>query len=381
MLHRLNCILVAFLLLPSTVQADRLENNRSAKKKKGNISSSSFSERTIPVDAQMSLAMTSQSKAWINRSMSQRIRERHADMDVPVSYVVHGSGAIGNARAKHAGKAQDILLQREGDDKYKYGICCLKVEHLKKSGVYVEKVDKADAFFIQAWTDVDKNRELMKTCDLMVVCDAEEQSTCDCAEEFNKTVEYHEMRTESLRHVKRKVDGQMNHATSKIDRDITEEQDKLDKLRHEFETKMNASLLTINKLKDDRVQVAQPWQAEEKETKEQLVKAQKEESAVKESKNNYKTEKEDFMHKCGEVGDIGKLGCCCQLKKDYFVVLKPANKFVPPKCQKTGLYTENRGYFQTYWSCPIGGFKSTYSTFFRQCDKCSQAGHIHGQSA
>merc|ERR1712008_462711 len=86
--------------------------------------------------------------------------------------------------------------------------------------------------------------------------------------------------------------------------------------------------------------------------------------------------KEEFMDKCGDAHGIAKLGSCCELKKGYSVVLKPAKKFVPPKCLTSGRYTESVHF---KWSC-YQGYKISgpKDAFFRQCNKCLQKGYVHG---
>lgn len=391
MLQRPNCLLVAFLLLPWTVcevRADRLENNRSAKKKKSNVSSSRLSQRTMPMDAQMSLVMTNRSSAWINSSMSRRISKRPADKDMPVSLVVHGSGAvhktrakIHRARAKHAGNAHDILSRK--DDKEQYGICCLTVKKDSSDTYYVDKVDKQDAFFVKAWTDVDNNRKKLEKCALMVVCEGAE---CNCEEKIDNTFEYHEMRTKSLEDLKRELSHKIGEATSKLDRKINEHEEELGKLLKEYEEKKNETASQIEALRVERAEKAQPWEVEHKELEKDLEEARKAKTEVKakvdqEAGGDYEAKKRDWHDKCGDNNAMEfKLGCCCELKQAYAVVLKPADRFVPPTCLKKGLFTEPKPWF--YWSCHQGKRVSgPHNAFFRQCDLCLKSGHIHGVSA
>jgi len=379
MLRRPTFILVVFLLLPSTVQADRVEGNRSAMKKRSNVSSnSSLSQRTIYMDAPIS-QVTDRGNTWSNSSMPQSIITRHVDMNMPVSLVLHGSGVIHKARTRpvgktgsavfEAGNAHDILAK----DDHLYGICCLKVatkgehDHLE----YVEKADKETSEFIPVG-DKKKIADKMKECNLMAVCKG--TTDCTCSDVFHNTVEYHELRKKSLLSLKVTQAHEMNAKTQVIDEEIIKHEKELEKIN----LKVKEAEDKVTESKNKRVEKEKPFQEEIKALDQELKQTEEERKAVLEQRKqevgDYEQKKSDFETTCRDTGDKNsKLGCCCQLGGEMYV-LKPASKFAYVKCEKKGRYTES---VWSHWSCGQGWKVSgPKDAFFWKCPKCNDMGHI-----
>mmetsp|Transcript_115296 Transcript_115296/g.229762 ORF Transcript_115296/g.229762 Transcript_115296/m.229762 type:complete len:426 (-) Transcript_115296:72-1349(-) len=410
MLHLPSCILVAFVLLPLMVQADRLDT-----KKKQNRSATHESSLT-----------------WANSSITQTVFNRRANVDMPISLV--GSGTfhhkfqnklVGNARDMHSSTIDDTGAGNENAKaKKKYGICCLpknpknkEVQQGLETATYIEPLEIKEDRVSKEQTPQDTYMEgEMEKCSLLGVVEDSDayQNQNGCQGFFNNSVEFQETRERQLKKQQSEHNMKMNEATKTnrealqnwetnvkvindkinnhktehaekvhrlraahtekvrqlkeaLDRDLQNREDKLKENLEKEEVQLNAAKSEVEKINGYIVQAQNSKEEFEKQVEEATEDVSRLKNQVKLDRPLQRT-RSYFLESNSQTN---RYGVCCQLAgQENMYILKPSAKFVNTKCEKAGLWTYSKLLEQDL-QCGQGKKTWTKNAFFRPCPECS----------